>query len=390
MIQGAITAAQVCALGSALGSFVYLLIAIRRVASFAMRRDQPLACPTPVTVLKPVCGLDPELYENLRSFCEQDYPVYQVIFGVREAEDPAVAVIERLTREFPDGDLELVIDGRISGANLKASNLSNMVQRARYDVLAVADSDMRVRRDYLATVTAPLRDARVGAVTCLYRATPVGGLVSVLGAMAVNEWFLPSVLVAEGMRPLKFCFGATMVVRRAALEAIGGFPALAGYLADDYMLGKLVAGQGYDVVLSSYVVDNVTFEPGLRALLLHELRWARTIQSAQPLGYALSFLTYAIPMSIAAGLAALALGGSVALASVLVAFAVLLRLTLHVTVRSLLGIRAPGAPWLVPLRDLLSFCIWAGGFFARHVRWRGRRLAVGAAGQLAQTPMGDS
>ena len=231
-------------------SFFYVVFAMWRLLRFA-RRVHVVDAPTPaVTVLKPVCGLDQDLYENLRSFCEQDYPEYQVIFGVSDPKDPALAVIDRLIRALPDKDLSLVVNDRLIGTNRKVSNLANMYGAVKHEIVVIADSDMHVGPDYLRSVIASFRDDTVGAVTCLYTGIPGNGLASVLGAAFINEWFLPSVLVALSFREINFCFGSTMAVRRTILEQLGGFARFADLLADDYMLGRLVSDAGYRVSLS--------------------------------------------------------------------------------------------------------------------------------------------
>jgi len=371
--------ALVIAFGAAGASILYLLWALMAVRAFGRLRGVAGTCGEPVTILKPVCGLDPGLYGNLRSFCEQDYPEFQVIFGVRDRDDPAVAVVERVIRDFPGRDLSLVVDDRVIGTNLKVSNLANMYGQVKHDILIVADSDMRVDRGYLKAVTAPFADPQVGAVTCLYRGSPVGGLPSVLGSMFINDWFLPSVLAALTFSSMRFCFGATMAVRRGALEEIGGFSALASHIADDYMLGRLVADCGYKIVLSPYVVENLVLEPGLGALVRHELRWARTVRSVQPLGYTFSFLTHALPLA----LILLVVSGFAPLAWAALALALTLRIMLHYVVRATFGLRGLAAPWLVPLRDLLGFVVWAGSFFGRDVHWREQTFLLEADGQLA-------
>lgn len=365
--------------------FLYVLVATLAVLLFR-RRPQPTGVRRPpVTVLKPVCGLEVDLYENLRSFCEQDYPAFQVLFGVRDADDPAIPVIERLIADLPEGDLDLVVDGRTIGPNLKVSNLANLHRRAKHDIVIVADSDMRVGRGYLAAVTAPFDDPGVGAVTCLYKGTASGGLASTLGAMFINEWFFPSVLVALIFQPLRFCFGATMAARRAALEAIGGFEALAWYLADDHYLGKLIGAQGYEVVLSRYVVENIVHEPSFMALCRHELRWARTVSSAQAVGYAFSFVTYAVPMAILASLAVGLSTGVVEVEVGVIVGAIVLRLLLHWAACRTLDVRQSSAFWLVPVRDILCFMIWVASFFGRTVEWRGGRYAVTGDGILVMS-----
>jgi ceramide glucosyltransferase len=321
--------------------------------------------------------MEPELYENLRSFCDQDYPDYLVVFGVRDAQDPAIAVIERIIKEFPKRDLSLVVDETVIGTNLKVSILASMYRSAKHDLIVVSDSDMRVERHYLRAVAAPFQDPLVGAVTCLYKGTPAAGLPSRLGAMFINDCFAPSVLVALSFQELRFCFGSTMAVTRKALEASGGFPALADQLADDHMLGKHVAQQGLKVILTAYVVENKVWEPNFKALFQHELRWARTIRAMRPAGYAFSFITYPVAVSLlllplmpaAAGLTA-------------VAVSVILRVLLHWAVHTSFRISGPTKPWLAPVRDLLGFLVWAASFFGRSVEWRERQFSVRSDGQL--------
>jgi ceramide glucosyltransferase len=360
----------------------YVLFALRCL----LRRPSRLRTLTerpPVTLLKPLCRLDPGLYENLRSFCEQDYPGYQLVFGLHDADDPARAVAERLIAEFPGRDISLVIDRRRFGCNYKASNLSNMMSAAKHDLLIVSDSDMRVGPDYLAAVVAEFEDPSVGAVTCLYSGRAAGGLASRLGAMFINEWFLPSVLVALSRQDLRFCFGATMAVRRDALDRIGGFAALSAYLADDHMLGRLVDRLGMAVRLCPYVVENVVNESSLADLFRHELRWARTVRTIEPLGYALSFITYLVPMSI---IAAAAIELALDLDEwdlTFIASAVAMRLAMHVAAVSLLKVSRPGDFWLVPVRDILSFAVWAASFFSRDVSWKGQDFSVGTDGIIS-------
>jgi ceramide glucosyltransferase len=362
---------------ASLASLAYVAFAIIRVRAFGRRRDRPVAGP-PVAVLKPVRGEEPGLYENLRSFCEQDYPAFQVVFGVRDAKDPALPVIERVMRDLPGRDLTLVVNDRVVGSNFKASNLANMYESAKYDLLVIADSDMRVGRTYLGTVVGLLADRSVGVVTCVYSGRSGGGVSGALGAMFINEWFLPSVLVARALHPDRFCFGATMAVRRDALEAIGGFGALASYLADDYMLGARMNARGLRVALSSYVVENIVSEPDVKALFSHELRWARTIRTVQPVGHAMSFLTYSVVLSCAY----LLLSSSGDLGAAVAGAALALRIALHYAVRASLGVAEPARPWLVPVRDALGFVVWAASFWGRTVEWGGRKFSVTADGRM--------
>lgn len=343
------------------------------------RRHIPVAADLPpVSILKPLCGDEPELYENLRSFCDQDYPAYQVVFGVRDAADPAIAVARRLVDEFGPGKLSLVIDERVMGSNYKVSNLANMMRTAHYDFLIIADSDIRVGRDYLRHVVGPLNDPGVGIVTCLYRGRAHGSPWARLGAMFINEWFLPSVLVARALGSSAFGFGATLGLRRGVLEGIGGFPALAAHLADDYMLGELTRGRGLRTVLSPYVVETLVHEPDAAALIHHELRWLRTIRSVQPWGYAGSWLTFTFPASLAGA----ALLRNLPWSMLLPLLALALRVVLHYNARNGLQSAASASVWLVPLRDILSFFIWSGSFLSRRVTWRRQELSVNSDGRI--------
>jgi len=321
--------------------------------------------------------MEPELYENLRSFCDQNYADYQVVFGARDARDPAIAVINRIIEEFPQRDLSLVVDETVIGTNLKVSILACMLRLAKHDLIVVADSDMRVERNYLRALVAPFQDRQVGAVTCLYKGTPAPGLPSRLGAMFINDCFAPSVLVALSFQELRFCFGATMAVTRKALEASGGFAALADQLADDHILGRRVAQQGLKVVLSAYLVENRVWEPSLAALFQHELRWARTIRAMQPVGFTFSFVSYPVAVSL---LFFLLLPSAVGLTAV--AVSVILRVLLHRAVHVNFDVVGRTAPWLAPVRDLLSFLVWAASFFGRSVEWRKQQFSVRSDGKL--------
>src|SRR5574337_1323744 len=365
--------------GLTIVSAVYWLGAIVVAGRFGRRRVHPTGFSPPVTVLKPLCGDDRHLYDTLQSFCEQDYPAFQVIFGVRDRKDPAARVVQRLIREFPNCDLQLIVSDRLIGANLKVSNLSNLCRWAKYDTLVLADSDMRVGPDYLRAVVAPLQDRTVGLVTCLYRGIARGGLWSTLGSMFINEWFFPSALVAARLGPLRHAFGATIACRRDTLASIGGFEALADFLADDYMLGRLVSQQGFRIALSSYVVKNVVVAKDLRGLFFHELRWTRTFRTVRPIPYFLSFVTYGIPLSffflVSSGLSRLAVG----------AFAghLVLRYGTHVFFHRTLRLSVPWySAWLVPLRDVLSFILWALSFLGQSVRWNSHRFRVQTDGRL--------
>lgn len=241
----------------------------------------------------------------------------------------------------------------------------------------IADSDMRVRPDYLAEVTKPLADPRVGLVTCLYTGRPIGGVWSMLGAMHVNYGFLPSALIGDRLRPGEGCFGATIALRRETLAEIGGFVALRDQLADDYALGSAVRALGLKVVISPHVVETNVAEPSLGALIRHELRWARTIRAMAPYGYAGSVITHAVALAILA----LVVSGGATLALWFLAFALGCRYTM---VRLIDGALNPArAPlWLFPARDLLSFSIFLTSFLGRSIAWRDGRFRLTSDGRL--------
>jgi ceramide glucosyltransferase len=324
----------------------------------------------PVTVLKPLCGAEHALYDCLRSFCDQDHPRFQIVFGVSDSDDPAIAVVRRLQREFPTRDLVIAIDSTQHGSSPKVSNLINMMDFVRYDHLVMSDSDVRVTRDYLTKVVAPLRAADVGIVTCCYRGWARAGLWSLLGSMFITEWFTPSVRVAAMAGSRSFAFGATIAMRRHVLASIGGFRAIANQLADDYRLGELTRSIGLRTVLSDVVVETYVDESNLSELLRHELRWLRTIRAVRPVGHALCFITFGIPVAALGSL--LAAGALRAL--VMLAITAVARAMLHSTLRK--RDSALAHLLLLPLRDTLSFALWGWSFATRRVRWRDHHFQV--------------
>jgi ceramide glucosyltransferase len=323
-----------------------------------------LALPA-VTILKPLCGAEPRLYECLRSFCNQAWPQLQIVFGVRDPADPAVAVVRRLQHEFPLLDLALVLDGTHHGSNAKVSNLINIMAIAKHDYLIIVDSDIRVEPGYVQQIVAPLVDDSVGIVTCPYVGRPLPDLWSQLGAQFINGWFVPSVFVAALFGSRAFAFGATIALRRRVLDAIGGLPAIADQLADDYRLGELTRRLGLRTVLSQVVVETVVEERSLQDLLGHELRWLRTIKAVRPWGYALAFVTFALPVAlIGAALAGGAPPGLMALGAT-----VLLRLLMHLY-WSPAGERSTWTRlWAVPLHDCALFGVWWWAFLGQRVSW---------------------
>jgi ceramide glucosyltransferase len=332
-----------------------------------------------VSVLKPLCGMEPETYSYLRSFCEQDYPDFQVIFGIADATDPVTEVARRLQQEFPLLDIQLVIDRKQHGASRKVSNLINMLQRAGNDVLVLSDSDVCVSHGYLREVTAPLHDAGVGVVTCAYRGIPRRGIWGLLGAQFVNEWFIPSVQVAAKGGSRSFAFGATIALRRQVLARIGGFGKIADQLADDYRLGELTRELGLRTVLSETQVDIAISEQTFRELALHELRWLRTIRAVRPLAYCFYCVTFGIPLALLGAL--LSRGATAEL--LMLAITCCARIALHFRKRRHGRVLLQMA--LVPVRDCLSLGLWTLSFITRRVSWRGDIYRIERDGSVLQT-----
>ena len=365
-----------------IGATIYSILAFGAALSPSRSACRPPQNLPKVTILKPLCGSEPETYACLRSFCDQQYPDFQIIFGVAAADDPVLAVVQRLQQEFPHRDLRILIDRRQHGSSRKVSNLINMMSEASHDYLVLADSDVCVDDRYLAKVVAPLLDPGVGIVTCAYRGVPRHGFWSLMGSLFINEWFTPSVYVAAKGGSRSFAFGATIALTRDVLSHIGGFGAIANHLADDYRLGELTRRVGLKTVLSDVEVDVVVAESGLGSLVEHELRWLRTIRAIRPLAYSFCFITFALPVALLGAL--LSRGGSMALT--LLAVAAAARVLLHLKRRQARA--SPAQIALIPLRDCLSLALWAWSFTNRRVKWRNEHYHVSRDGSAL--PLGGN
>jgi ceramide glucosyltransferase len=362
----------------------YSIVALAAVLAWRGYVSRPrLVSPTqsPVTVLKPLCGAEPGLYEHLRSFCQQQYAQFQIVFGTLDAADPALAVVARLIEEFPDLPIDTVVNPQRHGHNNKTSNLINMLAKARHPVLLIADSDIWVRPDYLATVTAPLADDSVGLVTCLSHDSPTPGLWSRLGAMYNNEWYFPSVMLAWLFGHEGYASGQTLCLRRTTLEAIGGLHAFVDQLADDYQLGQLIRGQGLRIVLSPYEIEAGHHEPDLAALTHHELRWMGTLHIVRPLSFRMIFLTFSLTLALVGLL--LTMGAPWhAVAWGLFGVTAVARCGLHIVHRLRFGRPLLEDLPLVPVRDLLTVWLWCQSFFSRRMTWRGYEFDVDSTGLM--------
>ncbi|HYL98901.1 MAG TPA: bacteriohopanetetrol glucosamine biosynthesis glycosyltransferase HpnI, partial [Blastocatellia bacterium] len=267
---------------SALWFYCYSIYAAHDL--FSRKRDiDPEFCP-PLTILKPIRGLDSFAYENLTSFCLQDYPSFQIVFGVQDTNDPAVKVVQRIIKDFPHLDISLVVDPHSIGPNLKVCNLANMERVAKHSLLLISDSDIRVTPDYLKRLVQPMSDPAVGVVTCMYRSRPIG-IASSIEALGISTEFHAGVLVARLLEGMKFALGSTILMRREALDAVGGFRAVVDFLGDDFLLGYLPAEAGYRVVLSDYVVEHVLDTESFSDLIHHQTRWSRSTRASRPRGY---------------------------------------------------------------------------------------------------------
>jgi ceramide glucosyltransferase len=357
--------------------WAYLVAAAAATLAFARRQPPPppTAMP-PVSVLKPLHGDEPGLYENLRSFAEQDYPEHQLVFGAGSPDDGALPVARALIRDLPGHDIALAV-GAGPGANRKVASLENMLRAAKGRILVLADSDMRVNRDYLAAVVAPLADPRIGIVTCLYRGVAGGGRWSEFGALHINFGFLPSALLAAALRLGNGCFGATIALDRDTLAASGGFAQVRDQLADDHRLGAAVRAKGWTIHLSWRLVEARVFEPSFAGLWRHELRWARTVRDLAPLGHLGSVLAH--PVAIALFAAAAARFGLTA--SLFLAITLVVRSAAAAAIAGALGLGRQRL-WLLPARDALSFAVFVASWFGRRVTWRGARYRVAAGGEM--------
>jgi ceramide glucosyltransferase len=342
----------------------------------------------PVTILKPICGDDGNLYNNLATFCQQDYPNFQIIFSVRDAEDTGINIINQIIHDFPELELQLVMCDRIIGTNLKVSNLANAAVFAKHSLLVLADSDIRVGRDYLQQVIQPFANENVGVVTCLYRSL-AENWVTIIEALRQTTEFSAGVLVSNQLEgSIKFAFGQTIVIRKQVLNVIGGFEAIADYLADDFQLGYLPAQAGYEVVLSDYVVEHELSATTLIDAIKQQIRWASCIRVSRTWGYLGLIFTYGIVTSFLLLMFNTYQYGYESNAFYL-SFAVLvitwiIRLVMAwvVGVTSLKDSLVRKYLWLIPICDLFGFFIWCYCFLDNKIEWRGRRLKLAKDGKM--------
>ncbi|HUZ47031.1 MAG TPA: bacteriohopanetetrol glucosamine biosynthesis glycosyltransferase HpnI [Terriglobia bacterium] len=328
----------------------------------------------PASLLKPVRGVEQESYENFSSFCNLDYPEYEILFAVNDADDPAVPVIEKLIQDFPHRSIRLLIGSTFIGSNDKVRKLCRLAREARYKILVVSDGDIRVAPDYLRAVVSPFRNPAVGAVTCPYLVKPEPRLGPELEAIGVASDFFPGVLVARRLEGVKFALGATMAVRAEALAEIGGFEAMADSFSDDYELGNRIAAKGHRVELIPYTVWTVPPSAGALGFFKHQLRWAVGVRNSRPRGHLGRILSQGLPWAVAAALFHQAWSW----AGVFLGAYLITRLAMAWTV-AVWGLKDPlvRRKWLlIPLWDAVAFVVWAVSFTQNRVRWRGAEFYV--------------
>jgi ceramide glucosyltransferase len=376
MLQHTVKFIQIIAVLGTFSSIGYYLMCLLSAARFLQEKktlgtdDGPPETFPPVSILKPLKGTDPEMYESLRSHCLQDYPVYEILFGIKDTNDPAAEIVERLKAEFPQRLIRLVVCPENLGANTKVSNLAQMLPVARYEFLIVNDSDIRVEPDYLRRVIAPLADPKVGMVTCLYRGVPEHTLGSRLESLGISTDFSAGVLVARQVEGgIRFGLGSTLAFRRHDLQAIGGFQSFVEYLADDYEIGRRITERGLEVKLSETVVETFVPPYSVREFFLHQLRWARSVRDSRPWGYLGLGLTFGLAWS----LLTLALDHGATWAWTLLAATLAMRMMVAIVVGRLVlrdrhVLRLLG---LITLRDLVAVLLWIASFTGHTVAWRG-------------------
>jgi ceramide glucosyltransferase len=361
------------------GSLVYCVLTI--VAAVRYRRVQPTPTAAgtapPISILKPLSGVDEGLEENLRSFFEQDFQAFEILFALRSEKDPAIPLVEKLRAEYAAVPSRLIITGEPPYPNAKVFSLDRMLAAARYDLLVMADSDIRVTPRMLSVLAAEFADPQLGLATCPYRAVPGRSFWSTLEAVGLNTEFIGGVLVARMLDGMKFALGPTIAARRETLARIGGFDAVKDFLAEDFVMGKLAAEQGVGVILSSYVIEHRIGAQRFGANLRHRLRWNRSTRRSRPWGYIGQMFTNPLPLAMLFWASAPAWWQVVALTVVLRAIAA------WATARHVLTDPLIKRVWLlIPLQDLFSFLCWAGGFFGNTIVWRNRKYYLRRDGRF--------
>jgi ceramide glucosyltransferase len=383
-----LTLAAIGTLSSAVFLVMALVASVRYRKTAEKAKEQALAVPTEslpaVAILKPIHGMEEQLEKNLESFFEQDYPDYQVIFGARDAENPALAVAERVRSRFPHVKSQVILSGPPTWPNAKVFSLEKMISATDRSYFVISDSDVRVAPDFLRNTIPPLLDPKVGLVTCMYRGIPSSDFWSTLEALGLSVEMSSGVMIADMLEGMRFALGPAMTARRDAIDAIGGIAATADYYSDDFELGNRIWAKGFKVVLSHYIVKNVLTPRSAMRTLGDQLRWMKSTRYSRPAGHLGTGLTFAMPFGIL-GFAAAGAPGHWPLAWTFLIAATLNRIIQSVAV----GWGIAGDPrslalcWLYPLRDLAGFLVWIGSYTSRRFYWRGETYAFGKGGRIA-------
>ena len=361
-----------------LGSLVYSVLQMVAAKRYLAVRPAALRRTEPISILKPLAGLDLDLESNLRTFFEQDYPEFEILFAVRSDKDPAAEVVARLQQEYPKVRSRLLATGEPPYPNAKVFSLERMLSAAANDLVVMSDSDIRVTPELLGTVAAEFQDQHLGVATCPYRAVAGRSFWSRLEATGMNTDFWGSALVARMIEGMRFAVGPTIVARRRVLEAIGGFDRVKDYLAEDFVLGKFAAEQGHGVILSSYVIEHHIGDATLAENFAHRLRWARSTRRSRPAGYIGQLFTMPLPLAL------LVCGLAPGWWPVLPLTVIVRGLAAYMVSWRVLQVRIN---WLwLPLEDVLGFCFWLAGFVGNTITWRGRRYRLFADGRFELIP----
>ncbi len=354
------------------GYLVLVMIASVRFRRIQRHQQDENGAFPPVTLLKPLCGMEPQLEANLISFFEQQYPSFEIIFGARHADDPALEVVRHISSKYPSVAVKIVPTGEPVCPNAKVCSLVKMYAHAAHDYLIISDSDVHVAPNYVAEVVRPLLDPGNGMVTCLYRGVSTGGVWSRLEALGMSVEMTSGAIVANLLEGMKFALGPTMAVRRDALDAVGGFEPLADYCADDYVLGREIAESGRQVVMSHHVIDHVVINRNFTCSMRHQIRWMKSTRFSRRAGHAGTALTFAMPFGLLGLMAAGALHHWT-LGVGLFAAAYINRVVMAIVagwgvVRDRQALRFA---WLFPLRGLMGFGFWCASYSGREIEWRG-------------------
>jgi ceramide glucosyltransferase len=382
MSETVLTGLRVAVLLLAVGPLVYYLLALYCTLEYfwTLRRLPPRSdsFAPPVSILKPVRGVDPGAYENFASYCRLDYPQYELVFAMADPHDAVIPVIERLQRDFPGRSIRFVTDVPHVGENNKVNSLCRLVKEARYDLLVMTDSDVRVGREYLREVVAPFAHNNVGAVTSFYRCAGGGTLAADLDMLGMCMDSVPSALVARRLEgKVQFAFGWTMATTKERLAEIGGWEAMANHHSDDFELGNRIAGKGYRVELMREPISMNFPKEEFSEFLQHELRWSIGLRNVRPAGYAGMIFTHGLPWVILAAMLAALSGWPTLALSYLLAYLILrVGLAYAAGVWGLRDYKIAAKLWLAPVRDAISAAVWLAGFFTDRVRWRGLEYRV--------------